>query len=245
MKNQWTNVHMFIKLCEGGLMSDRHRVAEQLRQLSRLYVNAQKYRNKYGNMLFSKTDYLEGDKKEWELFFKTQLSKNMDLEKGLDKKMDELLPQHPWSEYLLKIRGVGPVIASSIIGELDGAIYGHIEKDSTEKPELRGYGREFERTSDLWAFAGYAVKDGKAAKRKTGETSAWNNYLKLACYKFSENQIKQGTTYRKVYDDRKLFEQTNHAELTKGHIHARAKRYMIKKFLSDIKHDLVDQSDHV
>lgn len=220
-------------------MKNQNKIAEQLRQLSRLYVNSQKYRNKFGNLLRSKFQYVEDKDTETEVLSKFKDMAGM--EKVYEKKMKKLLPLHPWSEYLLGIKGVGTGIASSIIGELDGAVYGSIEKGKkVTKSDLKGYGREFERTSDLWAYAGYAVKDGKAVKPTHGEKCNWNKYLKLACYKFAENQIKQGDRYRKVYDDRKEFEQNN-KELSKMHIHRRSMRYMIKKFLSDVNHDLCEK----
>lgn len=224
----------------------KNEIAEQLRQLSRLYVNSQKYRNKFGNLLRSKFQYV--DDKDTETTVMGTFKDISGMEKVYEKKMKTLLPQHPWSKYLLSVRGLGTVIASSIIGELDGARYNAIEKDrKVTKSDFLGYGKDFEKTSNLWAYAGYAVKDGKAVKPTHGEKCSWNKYLKLACYKFAENQIKQGDKYRKVYDDRKKYEQARQkgvenqmaAGLSKMHIHRRAMRYMIKKFLSDINHDLI------
>ena len=108
------------------------------------------------------------------------------------------------------------------------------------KPKFVSHGpRKFEKTSDLWAFAGYHVKDGKAVKPKRGEKANWNKYLKLACYKFGEGQVRQGDEYRKIYDLRKAYEAGRDSEMSKGHADRRAKRYIIKKFLSNINHDLI------
>lgn len=219
-------------------------VAEELRQLSRLFVLTEKFRNKHQNLRNSKIPFLTDEK--WLGEFELQKKRGKEHEHEIKKSIETLVNQHPWGEYLMSIRGVGPVIAGGIIGELCGDIYASIDKGNIKeggklpKPALIGHGpRTFERTSDLWAYAGYGVRDGKAAKRTTGEASSWNKYLKLLCYKFAENQIKQGTDYRKIYDERKAYEQTMHPELSKAHIHNRATRYMIKKFLSNIKHDLL------
>lgn len=218
----------------------RHEVAEQLRQLSRLYVNAQKYRNKYTNMFFGKSPYLDNSIEDWGSYFKREAVKHLDMESDLVKKISKLLSQHPWYVWLKDIKGVGPVIAASIIGELDGSRYESIEKESKKTlPKFLGYGRSFESTADLWSYAGWGIRDGKAMKRKIGEQASWNKYLKLTCYKFIESTIKSRGTYRKCYDDRKEYEQKNHPDLTKMHIENRARRYVIKKFLSDINHELI------
>jgi hypothetical protein len=211
-------------------------------------VTTQKYRNKYGNLFRGKLPYL-GDPDQ-QAIWKQNLEEwggnsLMNVESELEKQMRKLLKSHPWSAWFDAVKGVGPVIAASIIGELDGARYGHIEEGQVKEGEERpiapflGYGREFESTADLWSYAGWGVRDGKAAKRKKGEASAWNNYLKLACYKFIESTIKSRGTYREAYDTRKEYEAVTHPELTKGHINNRAKRYTIKKFLSDINHNLI------
>lgn len=225
--------------------NQKENVAEELRQLSRLFVLTEKFRNKYNNLNNSKLPYLSDE--SWADQFKLQSKNSHEHEDIIKKSIEKLTKQHPWGEYLLSIRGVGPVIAGGIIGELCGDIYSSIDKGNIKeggklpKPVLVGHGpRTFERTSDLWAYAGYGVREGKAIKRTTGETSSWNKYLKLLCYKFAENQIKQGEEYRKIYDERKTYEQSTHPELTKGHIHNRAMRYMIKKFLSNINHDLLN-----
>ena len=228
------------------LMKNQER-AESLRQLSRMYVQVQKWRLRFANLKRGKTPFLKDDLDEWDILFTNNENTILKIEEELMKKMGKLVKAHSWGEYLLGIRGVGPGIAGSIIGELCGDIYGSIkegelknEEGKLPKAKFISHGpREFEKTSDLWAFAGYHVKDGKAVKPKRGEKANWNKYLKIACFKFAENQIKQGEEYRKIYDLRKAYEMERDSKMSKGHADRRAKRYIIKKFLSNIKHDLV------
>lgn len=179
----------------------------------------------------------------WKDFFKDKLKIFSETETLLQKKIMEELDGHPiWENFLSQIKGVGPVIASSLIGEI-----GDINK--------------FEKTSNLWAFAGKAVKDGKAIRRKRGEKSNFNRYLSLCLWKFGSSILKVGTKvgspYLDLYKKRKRYEKKMHDETCrtiqekgkctapKLHIHLRALRYVEKKFLSDLFHYWKDQSQSV
>ena len=207
-------------------------------------------------MFFGKQPFLAYDGEKVEIEFKSLQTTNEKFEQYLKKEMTKYLKQHPWSEWLLSIKGIGAGIAASIIGELDGAIFGSIEKGKKiTHGDFKGFGRKFPSVAHLWSFAGYSVEDGKAVRRKIGETASWNNYLKLTCYKFAESMIKSRGTYRELYDKRKKFEKRSHPIkiasekkdkngrkiflYTPKHIEARTKRYMIKKFLSDVYHRFI------
>ncbi len=202
----------------------------------------QKNRIKFSNQAALRGKMLDVVDKEagWGKYFTLETTKYKEGEVELKKKIGKFVLLHSWGKYLLAVTGIGPVIAGSIIGELDGFRYGSIKKDEKRVvSKIEGVGREFDGTANLWSYAGYGVSDGKAQKRKSGELASWNKYLKLTCFKFAESVIKAGGSYREVYDTRKLYEQKNHPDLTKMHIHRRSMRYMIKKFLSNINHDLL------
>lgn len=230
-------------------VQDRHQIAENLRQLSRMYVVSQKYRIKYGNFMGFVKDTESEFGGKFQYYDNPELKNKIGsswanfqtIEHDLTKQINAELAQHPWHAWLKNIKGVGPIIEASIIGELDGAIYGHIEEGEEKKTKspLLGYGRKFESTADLWSYAGFSVKDGKAVKRKVGEKSTWNKYLKLTMYKFAVSQIMAKGTYRELYDQRKVYDAQLHPELKPIHIENRSRRYIIKKFLSDINHNLI------
>lgn len=218
-------------------------VAEQLRQLTRIYNQTLDERKKFVMRLNRKTPYLLESASEYESAFESMIARNKENEAEIKKKIDTLVKQHPWYAYLNNIKGVSSIISATLIGELCGYIYGALPAGAkdTDLPPLYSKGpRPFERTSDLWAFCGFAVKDGKAARRTKGEAAKYNRHLKQIGFHFGECQIRANGPYRKYYDERKVFEQEHHADLSKGYIHNRARRYMIKKFLSDVKHDLID-----
>ena len=217
---------------------NQHEIAEQLRQLSRMYVHIQKERIKIQNMLESKFQYVDKP----DLYSKLRLEEknNLRMEYHILKEMEKIIKEHPYAEWFEGIKGVGHRITDSIIGEIDGAIYGSIEKDKkVTKSDLKGFGRKFPSTADLWSYAGYSVENGVAKRRKRGEAYNCNKYLKQTMFQFSESQIKARGNYRELYDTYKKEQTESHPELTKKHVDNRAKRRIIKKFLSDFRHQFL------
>lgn len=150
----------------------------------------------------------------------------------------ELLAQDiaPW---LLAHRGIGPALASVLISEV-------------------GDPARFENVSKLWAYAGLHVQDGHAVKRQKGQRANWNPFFKSkALGVLAKSFIMLGNEqYGKLYGDYKVRianrpcwkpaadhvakkEEGGRGETptpngcTKGHMEARAKRYMVKQFLAD------------
>jgi len=141
-----------------------------------------------------------------------------------------------WTEYLEKLKGVGPAIAGIIISEVD------ISKSKYP--------------SSLWKYAGLDVaEDGKGRSRK-------REHLEEIEYidKEGEIKIKKGITfnpflktkligvlgpsflragdnkYSKIYNDYKhrLEHHKIYKDVSKGHRHNMATRYMIKMFLINL-----------
>jgi len=249
------------------------RVENMLKALSRTYLTVQQYRIANSNRLVRVPAYLgkvaekedqnkfvenqdtivKGDRwklraqvldelvvepptsfDNWDGFFKDKLELFYEIEKMVMKRIKKVLVGHPiWEGYLKDVNGVGPVIAASLIGEIGDA-------------------NRFEKTSDLWAYAGKAVIDGKAQRRTRGQKSNWNKYLQLALWKFGSSVMKVGARYKskycELYYSRKQYEIENHDRTCKTiqekgkcsapklHIHSRAIRYVEKKFLSDLYH---------
>ena len=148
--------------------------------------------------------------------------------KGLVKEVDIW----PWLE---SVKGCGPAMSGVIICEL---------KD----PE------RFANVSKLWAYTGLHVIDGRAAKREKGKKANWNGFLKTKLIGvLGPSFLKCGSEYREFYDNYKtrleglpcsLAPEKHKAGATKesllsngctkGHMHNKAVRYMVKMFLSDL-----------
>jgi len=119
-----------------------------------------------------------------------------------------------WNEYLKKVKGIGPVLASGLISLIDIKKARHI--------------------SSLWKYAGFDVVNGKAPRMQRGQKTTWNPLMRTICWKVAKSFLMVKSPYAKFYEKRKKYEQRKHKDLTKMHIHNRALRFMIKRFLSDL-----------
>ena len=139
--------------------------------------------------------------------------------------------EHPMYPWLISVRGIGPVLAGGLLAY------------------IRDIGR-FDTVSKLWAYVGLHVIDGVAPKRRRGEKANWSTPLKTLCWKIGESFVKARGPYRDLYDSYKARDREKHPEkidsgrkskagtaiytYSDGHIHARAKRYAVKIFLSHL-----------
>lgn len=158
--------------------------------------------------------------------------------------LSELDREPIWTDYLLGVRGVGPLMAGVILSEID------IEKCNS--------------ISALWAYCGLDVVvvkneetgdmqgEGRCRKKhhlkekqytnRNGETVdtvgiTFNPFLKTKLVGvLGASFIKLGGPYREIYDGYKFRLENHpvHSKKTKGHRHAMANRYMIKFFLADL-----------
>ena len=116
--------------------------------------------------------------------------------------------------------------------------------------ELHGRPRT---VSELWAYCGFAVHDGKAQRRARGQKSNWSDTARMRTWNIVQPIIKnRNSPYRHLYDQVKVGLQGSvydeHYEgrkfqgkpivvgqpLSAGHIHARAQRVVMKTILKDL-----------
>ncbi|MCD6429388.1 hypothetical protein J7L09_01700, partial [bacterium] len=192
-------------------------IYELLRERAREYNDVQKIRCMIENRRRQKKHLPEGY---------DSVERLKEIEKGLRKEMGELLVGIPlWEGFLKNIRGVGEVIASTIIGEICCKKVLHQCKECKKKGNPKSFCKnckwetvlrtpqDFFRDgkpsiSDFYSYCGYGNNpDGSIKKRERGKPANWNNFLKTALWKFAQNQIKQGRTYREYYDKRKRYEE--------------------------------------
>lgn len=124
-----------------------------------------------------------------------------------------------WINWLAKVRGIGPVIAASLIKNF-------------------GYCEKFQHVSSLWKYCGLHVVNGKAPKREKGKKLDFRLSLRTFTWKISDSFVKQRTVpYRGIYDsekERQLKLMENGAEnapKNKKHADLRARRKAVKVFL--------------
>lgn len=137
-----------------------------------------------------------------------------------------------YNEFLVQIRGIGPVLAANLIKEF-------------------GDCHQYDTISKLWEHCGQGVHNGTAPKRRRGEEINYNPKLKTLVWKISDCLLKANNgIYRQIYDTKKekylarkypkeeLFNKygppykKEDVKLSKGHAHNMALRKMRKLFLS-------------
>lgn len=122
-----------------------------------------------------------------------------------------------WTEFISKVKGVGPRLAGYVIGkttvrfipvsEEDLTDYSPFQQSLAQKtkdskymiPTKRGI-EAFSTISKYWAFWGLAVKDGEAQRRKKGEKSSYNPMNLSTAWKIGKQFVMQGARYRAEYD---------------------------------------------
>jgi hypothetical protein len=151
-----------------------------LTSLYATFKEIQKTRISMGNRLFAKEEATMDD-----------LVGAMEaIERKALRAIEDELDAYPvWTEWMTKIRGVGPSIAGGVIGIIANV----------------GISR-FDTPSALWAYSGLSVEeDGRAPRREKGKASSYNPKLKtLLLGVLADSFVKQRTpVYRDIYDQEK------------------------------------------
>jgi hypothetical protein len=135
------------------------------------------------------------------------------IERQLYNTMRELVSKNPlWTEYLSKVRGVGPRLASYLIVKLNPA--------------------RFDTVSKLYKYTGLHVEDGRAPRRKAGKRTGWNPEARAMMWRLGEKFRMNGGFYKMMYHMFYAVSSAKHPTWTKGHIMADARRRTEKLFLS-------------
>lgn len=178
----------------------------------------------------------DGLAEEWRAPISHIVTEVQTIEKAVAKELTSLMKHHPLKPFIEAAPGIGlPGVARllGIVGSLD----------------------RFATVQKLWAYLGLHVVDGRAPRRRRGETANWNQAGRKHCYVLSECIVKVGRgKYRQAYDRKKVdylarqrtgpsncpFGQTHlnkdkkPIECGLGHAHNAAMRYAIKIFLRDL-----------
>lgn len=130
------------------------------------------------------------------------------------EKLAKTLPVWPWVE---QVRGVGPLMLAQITAEA-------------------GNLSDYSNPAKLWKRFGLATDPEHGRQRRAkgpdGVMMGFNPARRAVMWNCGECLIKQNKDgFRHVYDERKAYETKRGPEMTKGKAHARAKRYMEKRFL--------------
>lgn len=160
------------------------------------------------------------------------------LEKDKYKKMIEsVLPQFPiWTEFLLGIKGVGPLLGGVNISFFDinvpyvscwwqfgGLNPGLVRGWKSDGKDENGWPK-WKQTDDLI----------RGDRLTPGYRSPFNKELRMfLCGRLATSFMRQKAYYTKFFYDNRTRLESEHPELKPGHRKNRATRYMIKMFLQD------------
>ncbi len=130
------------------------------------------------------------------------------------------LPVWPWIE---NVRGVSSLSLAALVGEA-------------------GDPGNYATVSKLWKRMGLAViggcaqgKPGKGAVKEDWIEHGYNAARRSVMWNIGACLIKaKNPEYTKLYRERKAADAIKNPTLTKGHIHARAQRYIEKRFLREL-----------
>ncbi len=136
------------------------------------------------------------------------------LEKEADSDIKELAGDIPIIQQMVKVRGVGYLLAAKVAAMID------IERANT--------------VSALWRYAGYAVIEGHREKLAKGEKAHYNRRLKIACRLVGESFLKSNSPYRSIYDSAREYYAANREDWTPLHQHNAALGKMIKVWLQHL-----------
>ena len=167
-----------VPIVEGAPLALR---MSKLKHRANFFYDFQKLRIQAGNRDETDTVALDAE----DLAFIEQKSEQLHvIETSTLKEIERMLRGIPiYERWLMDQRGVGVTLAAVLVS------YINIERCNT--------------VSQLWAWCGLAVRDGKADRRIKGQKCRYNPWLKSKMFLLGECLIKAGSPYRQFYDNYK------------------------------------------
>ena len=180
---------------------------------------------------------------------------NQTLENQVKRALEKYVEAHPVGEWLISVFGIGPVISAGLLAHIDirkAPTYGHIHRfagfDPTTKWE-KGKKRPWNASLKVicWKAGESFVKFHNAVDEDTGEYKCFYGQLWKA---EKERLIKRNEagefaaaaaqilTEKKFSKDTEAYGHYTSGKLPPAQIHARARRYAVKIFLSHLHHEM-------
>ena len=218
---------------------------EELRAITRTMYDMQDMRIRMGNRELVKADGTAQEDNgtvrpksrdaKVKKHIEDSFSKSEGAEESLKKAIAEEVKNYAvYNNFLVKVKGCGPLMSAVIISEID------IHKAPNRSCLYQFAGLNPGMVSGRKNVNGEIIKTEemvKGDKKSKGFVSPYNAWLKTKLMGvLAPCMIKAQGQYTKFYYDYKnrLDCDPSKAELTKAHKDMMAKRYMIKRFLSDL-----------
>jgi|GEM_PF-2346770 len=142
-----------------------------------------------------------------DLWVEMFLPKLSAIEGELKTLLEKKVSEHPlWDAWAKDVSGLGKVTLGRIMGMCDIELLPTVTK--------------------MWAHAGFAIKDGETQRRRKGRPLDYSLELRSAFHLLGESLIRQQGAYYQYYLLRK--KKAQEQELTKLHVHNRARFEMLK-----------------
>jgi len=139
-----------------------------------------------------------------------------EIEKWLYKKLDVWSEDHPLRKnYLSKVKGIGPVLASGIIAFLSEPI-----KKATY-------------VSQIWSYCGLAPQ--QMGMQRRGVKLNYDPFLKgFVVFRLGRSLLMFNKFAKKLYDAFKADAKMKHPDWSKLHLHNHARRKVVKLFIASV-----------
>lgn len=212
---------------------------QEARFLVDAYYQVQEYRMIAQNQVRAMLD----EPHETFTFFSRQL---LVLEKQLQGLLDTWSKSHPLGAWARANKGIGPVLAAGLLAHIDmhkAPTVGHIWNFAGLNPTItwsKGQKRPWNAKLKVIQW-----KIGEAFTKVSGREGAYYGHL----YKLRKqveqirnerglfaDQAEQILATRRINKDTEAYKAYSVGKLPPAHIHARAKRFAVKRFLSDYHH---------
>lgn len=212
---------------------------DEARYLVDSYYTIQEYRKSTGNQVRALSESEEpSGVLEW--FF----TQHRELEANIKKVLDIYIEQHPIGKWLKSITGIGPVIAAGLLAHIDinkAPTVGHIwsyaglnPNQKWEKGKKRPWNAKLKTL--CWKIGESFVKTQNRDSDIYGHIYVKRKQIEVERNEaglFAE-QAAQILKTKKIGKDTEAYKWYSQGMLPPAHIHARAKRYAVKLFLSHL-----------
>jgi hypothetical protein len=183
-------------------------------------------------------------------------------EREMAAEMERLVIDHPTWPWLHEVDGIGTTLAARLLGRLDiiaapspasfwtycglATVPAECFRCARCSAELYSApGTRFTRPHRMRGGAAFCsgqlrptgLSDTIRAAQgrpRHGERARYDLQAKTICYLIGVSFLRRGTTYREIYNERKLHLTEEHPEWTRKHAHLAAIRATVKRFLADL-----------
>jgi hypothetical protein len=132
---------------------------------------------------------------KWSSWREERYRKHEEDEKKMHARIVQGVQSHPvYTRWLIYVKGIGPTLAAQVIGGFESAL---------DPGEILG--THFKTVSQMWAYAGLNVENGKAPRRVKGKKLTYNSQLRSVLLgRVFPVLMQKGSQYKRIYEEEKV-----------------------------------------